>query len=119
MSGTGEGASPVRRAAHHEVANLEPRELQPGHHGRFIHSQHTTHVYWEIDAGARLPEHSHPHEQVVNVLEGSYELIVDGESFVLQAGDVLVIPGGATHGGGARTDCRILDVFSPVREEYR
>lgn len=106
-------------AERYDVASLETRELVPGHHGRFIHSAHTTHVYWEITAGAELPEHSHAHEQIVNVIEGTYELVVDGQSHVLGAGDVLVIPGGATHGGGARTDCRILDVFSPVREEYR
>jgi quercetin dioxygenase-like cupin family protein len=109
----------VRAPQRYQVAALEPRELQPGHHGRFIHSEHTTHVYWEIEAGAKLPEHRHPHEQIVNMLEGTYELVVDGEPHVLEAGDVLVIPGGAVHGGGARTDCRILDVFSPVREDYR
>lgn len=101
------------------LASIEPRELIPGHHGRFVHSEHTTHVYWDIDQGAQLPEHSHPHEQVVSLLEGTYELIVDGQSHVLEAGNVLVIPGGATHSGEARTACRILDVFSPVREEYR
>ncbi|MDE3003208.1 MAG: cupin domain-containing protein [Gemmatimonadota bacterium] len=106
-------------ADRYHLASIEPRELIPGHHGRFVHSEHTTHVYWDIDQGAQLPEHSHPHEQVVNLLEGTYELIVDGESHVLEAGNVLVIPGGATHSGEARTACRILDVFSPVREEYR
>jgi len=106
-------------ADRYDIASLDPRELIPGHHGRFVHSEHTTHVYWQIDADARLPEHSHPHEQIVNMLEGTYELFVDDEGFVLHAGDVLVIPGGATHHGRAHTDCRILDVFSPVREEYR
>jgi quercetin dioxygenase-like cupin family protein len=76
-------------------------------------------VYWDIAAGAELPEHSHPHEQIVNMLEGTYELVVDGTSHVLNAGDVLVIPGDAVHSGKSHTECRILDVFSPVREEYR
>ena len=106
-------------ARRYDLDALEAREPIPGHHGRFIHSEHTTHVYWQIDAGARLPEHDHPHEQIVNMLEGRYELVVDGTAHVLEAGDVLVIPGGATHHGSAHTDCRILDVFSPVREEYR
>jgi quercetin dioxygenase-like cupin family protein len=106
-------------ADRYEIAALDPRELVPGHHGRFIHSEHTTHVYWQIDAGAVLPTHSHPHEQIVNMLEGTYELVVDGVSHVMNAGEVLVIPGNAKHGGNARTACRILDVFSPVREEYR
>jgi quercetin dioxygenase-like cupin family protein len=106
-------------ADRYDVESLTTRELVPGHHGRFIHSEHTTHVYWEIESGAELPEHSHPHEQVVNVLEGRYELLVDGEPHVLEAGDVLVIPGNAVHSGRSHTRCRILDVFSPVREEYR
>ncbi len=106
-------------ADRYDVASLDTRELVPGHHGRFIHSELTTHVYWQIEEGAQLPEHSHPHEQIVNMLEGRYELTVDGETFVLDAGDVLVIPGGAAHSGRAHADCRILDVFSPVREEYR
>lgn len=104
---------------HYHLSDVEPRELVPGHHGRFVHSEHTTHVYWAIEGGAELPEHSHPHEQIVNMLEGTYELVVDGEAHVLNAGEVLVIPGNAVHSGTARTDCRILDVFSPVREEYR
>ncbi len=106
-------------ADRYDISSLDPRELVPGHHGRFVHSENTTHVYWQIEADARLPEHSHPHEQIVNMLEGTYELFVGGESCVMNAGEVLVIPGGVPHSGHAHTDCRILDVFSPVREEYR
>ena len=106
-------------ADQYQLSDLEPRELIPGHRGRFVHSEHTTHVYWDISADAELPEHSHAHEQIVNLLEGTYELVVDGEAHLLNAGEVLVIPGGATHSGRAHTACRILDVFSPVREEYR
>lgn len=106
-------------ADRYDVASLDPRELVPGHHGRFIHSEHTTHVYWQIEKGALLPEHSHPHEQIVNMLEGTYELWIDDVSHVAKAGQVIVIPGGVKHRGQAHTDCRILDVFSPVREEYR
>jgi quercetin dioxygenase-like cupin family protein len=103
----------------YDIWATEPREIIPGYRGRFIHTEHTTHVYWEIDEGAPLQEHSHPHEQIVNMLEGTYELIVAGQPQVLNAGDVLAIPGNVPHSGRAHTACRILDVFSPVREEYR
>jgi quercetin dioxygenase-like cupin family protein len=106
-------------AVKHTLADIEPREVLPGYRARFIHSEHTTHAYWEIDADRPLPEHSHPHEQIVNVLEGTIELVVDGESYVLEAGDVLTIPGGVPHAAVGHTFCRVLDVFSPVREEYR
>lgn len=103
----------------HDVWAMEASEIKPGYWGRPIHSEHTTHMYWEIEADRPLPEHSHPHEQIVNMLEGTYELLIGGESYVLNAGDVLVIPGGVPHAGRSHSACRILDVFSPVREEYR
>lgn len=101
------------------LKDVEPREMLPGYRARFIHTDHTTHAYWEIDPDKPLAEHSHPHEQTVNVLEGTIELVVDGESYVLGPGDVLHIPGGVPHSAVAHTACRVLDVFSPVREEYR
>lgn len=102
-----------------DVWSMEAREVVPGYRARFVHSEHTTHAYWEIDPHIPLPEHAHPHEQIVNMLEGVFVLTVDGEEHELTAGSCLVIPGNVPHSGVARTPCRILDVFSPVREEYR
>ena len=99
-----------------EVPSLE---RLPGMHGKFLHSGAMTFVYWDIEPGAGIPEHSHPHEQVVNMLEGEFELVVDGRAHRLKAGDVLAIPGDVPHSGRGITRCRILDVFSPVREDYR
>lgn len=101
-----------------DVWGMEAREVVPGYRARFIHTEHTTHAYWEIDPDVPLPEHDHPHEQVVNMLQGTFVLTVDGVEHELGPGDCLVIPGGVPHAGIARTPCRILDVFSPVREDY-
>ncbi len=99
--------------------DIVPRDLIPGFAGRFIHTQSMTLVYWDIEAGATLPPHSHFHEQVVNLLEGEFELTIDGQCHRLEAGDVIVIPRDANHQGKAITKCRILDVFQPVREDYK
>lgn len=104
---------------YYRLQDLQTREVVPGYRGRFIHTDHTTHAYWEIAPDHPLPEHAHPHEQIVNVLEGTLELTVAGESHVLTPGDVLVIPGGVPHAAVARTPVRVLDVFSPVRDDYR
>jgi quercetin dioxygenase-like cupin family protein len=53
------------------------------------------------------------------VQEGEFELTVAGQPIVLRPGEVLVIPSGVRHAGRAITDCRLLDVFNPVREDYR
>jgi quercetin dioxygenase-like cupin family protein len=99
--------------------DLPTREVFPGFHGRFVHSGAMTLAYWCIDAGAEAPEHSHPHEQVVTMQEGEMELVVGGERHRLRPGDIVPIPGGVTHSARAVTACRVLDLFSPVREDYR
>jgi quercetin dioxygenase-like cupin family protein len=101
------------------LEELEERELVPGFKGRFVHSENMTFAYWNIEAGAALPEHSHPHEQVANVIEGELELTLNGATKILSPGSVVVIPGDATHTGKAITRCRVIDVFYPVREDYR
>jgi quercetin dioxygenase-like cupin family protein len=95
------------------------REVFPGFRGQFLHSETMTLAYWSIDAGSILPAHSHPHEQVVNMLEGELELVVDGAAHMLRVGDVFMIPGNVVHSGQAITFCKVLDVFSPVRDDYR
>lgn len=100
------------------LSELPTKNVFPGYNGKFIHSKNNTFAYWEIEENSPLPEHEHPHEQVVNVLEGEYLLKVNGEDNLLKAGDVFVIPSNVKHSGVSKTKCRILDVFSPVREDY-
>jgi quercetin dioxygenase-like cupin family protein len=101
------------------LSQIEPFDIVPGYHARFVHSATMTLAYVEIEAGAALPEHSHFHEQVVNMLEGSFELTLAGEKIRLEPGNVLVIPPHVPHSGYAFTRCRILDVFHPIREDFR
>ena len=101
------------------IDNLPIREIFPGIRARLVHSARTSQSWVEIDQGVSFPEHHHPHEQTVNVLEGTLELVVDGETHVLSAGQSFVIAPDVPHAGRARTACRVLDVFSPVREDYR
>ena len=99
--------------------DIESKELAPGFHARMVHSENMTLAYWDIEEGSLLPEHSHPHEQVANVIEGTLELVVDGETHTMTPGKVFVIPSNAPHSGKALTACKVIDVFYPVREDYR
>ncbi|RMH69412.1 MAG: cupin domain-containing protein [Gemmatimonadetes bacterium] len=94
-------------------------EIIPGYTAKFIHTEQMTFAYWDVADGAPLPEHQHPHQQVAHVLAGRYELTIDGETQILEPGQVAVIPGDVPHSGRALTACQLLDVFYPVREEYR
>jgi quercetin dioxygenase-like cupin family protein len=104
---------------HFHLDELEVKEIFPGLKGRFAHSQSMTLSYWNLSAGAVLPEHSHPHEQVTNVLEGKFLLTVGGETKELGPGDIVVIESNAVHSGKALVDSVVMDIFHPVREDYR
>lgn len=105
--------------AYIETDKIEERELVPGFHARLIHTDGLTVAHFRIEKGSALPEHSHHHEQITNVLEGTLEMTVDGETRECVAGDVIVIPGHVVHSGRALTDCRLIDVFRPAREDYK
>ncbi len=100
-------------------AEQPEREVVPGFHGRFIHSERMTFALWRIEAGALLPEHNHPHEQVLHLYSGEFELVLDGTPHHCMPGTVLAIPPGIRHSGRAITECAVMDVFAPVREDYR
>jgi len=102
-----------------ELSGVPAREIVPGFTARFVHSEHMTFSYWQVKAGAVLPEHSHPHEQVATLIAGKFEMTVAGETRIIEPGRVAVIPPEAKHSGRALTDCYILDVFYPIREDYR
>jgi len=95
------------------------REIFPGLRARIVHTERTSQSWVEIDAGATFPVHQHPHEQVVNLIAGTLELTVAGETHMLTPGSVFVIPPHVPHSGRAVDACRVLDVFAPVREDYR
>ena len=101
------------------LSTLNEKEIIPGYRGKSIHTGNMTFMYWTVDEGAVMPEHSHMHTQVAHVLKGRFELTVDGETTLLEPGLVAVIPPHAKHGGRAITDCELLDVFNPERDDYK
>jgi len=101
------------------LEELEAREMFPGATARFLHAENLTVAYWEFEPGVSIPEHAHVHEQVFNVIEGTFTLTVGGQSKRLEACAAAIIPSGVSHRGKSITACRIIDVFYPVREDLK
>lgn len=102
-----------------KISQIEEKKIKEGFKARFVHTQQVTLGFWEVEKGAILPIHSHIHEQITQVLEGKFKMTIDDQTKVFENGDLVVIPSNVIHGGIALTDCKIFDVFSPVREDYK
>ena len=101
------------------IKNLKPKEIIPGFKGRFVNGENLTWAFWEIKKDSSIPEHFHVHEQIMHVISGSFSFTIEGETSVFGEGDTIVIPSNCKHCGSALTDCKIMDVFCPKREEYK
>jgi quercetin dioxygenase-like cupin family protein len=82
-------------------------------HGRTMYQ-----MIAELDAASRMPEHQHPQEQLVHILSGRMKLIADGVPHELQTGDSFYLASSVPHGVETIEDTRVLDTFSPPREDY-
>ncbi len=102
-----------------DMQDVPQVDIVPGAKVRFVHSEFMTFAHWTFEAGAELPEHAHPHEQVSHFIEGEFEMTVDGETRRVGPGTVVVIPPHASHRGRAITQVRVIDAFYPIREDYR
>ena len=101
-----------------DLETIKKKELLPGYQVRFVHSDNVTIAFWDAKAGSKLPAHSHVHEQISQIIEGEFELTIGEDTFVLKPGKVAIIPSNVEHSGTATTDCKIVDTFYPVREDY-
>lgn len=98
---------------------IEVKEIAPGFMSKLIHTDTNTINFIEVKAGCTVPLHQHIHQQLSFVLEGEFELTIDGAPYRLDKGQYAVIPSDTIHSGKAITDCKLIDVFSPVRADYR
>ena len=102
-----------------DLLNIPNIEVIKGFTAKFIHTPSMTLGFWEVTEGAVLPAHNHIHEQVTMVEEGEFQLTVAGETKVYTKGMVAVILPNIEHSGIALTDCKLFDIFQPVREDYK
>jgi len=101
------------------IKNIPPKEIVPGITGYYAHGDKETFGFVEIKKGSILQEHHHVHEQITYIIEGKLDMVIGGEPCPLTAGMYHIIPSNTPHSAVAITDCRLIDAFSPVREDYK
>jgi quercetin dioxygenase-like cupin family protein len=94
-------------------------DIVPGIRRRTItHGASMYQMMAKLDAGSLMPEHKHPQEQIVHILEGKMRLIVAGVPHELTAGQSYYLASNVPHGVETIEDTMVLDTFSPPRDDY-
>jgi quercetin dioxygenase-like cupin family protein len=103
-----------------DTAGIHEKMLQPGIFAKLVHTDTMSIAHVRLEKDAILPVHHHPHEQVTNVLSGELEMTIGNEApRVFGPGQVAILRSNVPHGARALTDCLVIDVFNPVREDYK
>jgi len=82
------------------------------------HGEKTLMAEFHMTMGADLPEHSHPHEQTGYLISGKLVLMIDKERHMVEPGDTWCIPGDIPHSAEILENSVVVEVFSPVREDF-
>lgn len=102
-----------------DLNNVSPISPVPGCRMRTPHGEHLMLSFLEMEPGAEVPLHSHPHEQGGILLEGKLQLTIGDETRLVAPGAMFIIPPNVPHRAVAVDGpAKVLDVFSPVREDY-
>ena len=101
---------------HYEDIPME--ELAPDAWSHLVAGKEAVVSFLTIPAGTYFPVHQHVAEQIMVVVEGYIDQVIDGKMYRVNAGDVIVMPSNIPHGGYVRDqDCKVIDIFAPLRED--
>jgi quercetin dioxygenase-like cupin family protein len=101
------------------IKNINPKQLAPGITGYYAHGDKSTFGYVELKKGSTVPLHHHMNEQITYMIEGQLDMVIGGIACSLTNGMYHIIHSDTPHSAIAITDCKLIDVFGPVREEYK
>ena len=72
----------------------------------------------EFETGGVGTLHQHFHSQITHVESGVFEVEIGDEKKVLKGGDAFYIPSNIMHGAVCLEAGVLIDVFSPMREDF-
>jgi quercetin dioxygenase-like cupin family protein len=103
---------------HHRWDEIEPEQINASIARQYITGDRVTIARFALKRGGIVPRHSHENEQVSVVLSGALLFKIDGRETKVQTGEVMQIPGNVAHEVEVLEDTLVMDVFSPVRQDW-
>jgi quercetin dioxygenase-like cupin family protein len=104
--------------SHYRWADVPNEQITSTIARRFITGDSVTVGRFELKQGGLVPSHAHANEQISIVLSGALRFTIDGQETIVREGEVMQIPGNAAHHVEVLEDTLVVDVFSPVRQDW-
>ena len=93
-------------------------ELAPGCMSHLVAGEQAVVSFLTMPANSHFPIHQHEAEQIMIILDGYLDSIIDGKMYRAEKGDVVILPSNVPHGGHIRdVDCKVIDIFAPPRSD--
>ena len=100
-------------------ADLPATELVKGSNSRLVVGEQVMISFLKMDAHSYFAPHHHRQEQIMIVLDGYCDEIIEGKIYRVKKGDVIILPANVEHGAYiGDEDCYAIDVFGDVRGDY-
>ncbi len=103
---------------HRRWADISPEQITDSIERRFITGDSMTVGRFALKRGGAVPSHAHANEQISIVLSGALRFTIDGVDTIVRGGETMQIPGNAVHGVEVLEDTLVIDVFSPIRQDW-
>ncbi len=103
---------------HHKWDAIEPEQINASIARQYITGDRVTIARFELKRGGIVPRHAHENEQVSIVLSGALLFRIDGRELTVKSGEALQIPGNVPHEVEVLEDTLVMDVFSPIRQDW-
>ena len=111
-------ANDMAGATLYRWADVLSEQMNPLFTRQFVYGEKAMLAKIALKAGCVVPEHRHENEQISMVTAGSMEFVINGQTQIVSAGEVLIIPGGVAHSATALEDFEGLDIFAPPRKDW-
>ena len=98
--------------------DMAEEQLNPLAGRKALHGTAITVAHFRFDKGNKVALHHHANDKITIVEEGAVRMVVGDEEFVLKAGQMVHVPPDIPHGNEALEDTVILELFSPIREDW-
>ena len=101
------------------ISKIPQKKIVEGIKGRYFHTESNTIGFVDIEKGVWAGRSGRGRGRGSQVTEGRLEMTIDGVTQILEPGSIYFIPSNVIHSAIALTDCKVTDIFSPVREDYK